>query len=473
MKHALRFALGAALLAPGCTTPAITEHTAPAVPDHWATGVTLDDAAHDWWRWVAGPRAAALVDEALAGNPDLQQWTARVGAALAELEVVDADRSPQVQAQLSRNRQRQVFVGLPIPGAGGDPLTTTSTVWNLGLGLSWELDLWGRLAAASDAAEQRGMAAVADLHGARLSLTASVLDGWLGLLEAEHLQALAEQTEELWRHDLDLARERWGGGLAGGDALAVRQLQTQVERARGARLAAERVRAAASRALERLLGRPARGELRASPQVPLPLAPPNVPSALPASLLARRPDLAAAEARLCASLSDVEVARAALYPSFTLSASVGTSSDSSSDLLDRDFRVWNLLGNLVQPVFQGGRLRARVELADARASESASRFASTLLDAVAEVEGALDSEARLVREVAAAAAAVDRAQAAADLASVRYASGTVDTSTLLATRRDVLDAQRALVTARVARLAARVGLHRALAGGWPTEETSS
>ena len=218
------------------------------------------------------------------------------------------------------------------------------------------------------------------------------------------------------------------------------------------------------RQLEVILGRyPGAG--LAAPQT-LPGLPHPVPAGLPAELIARRPDLAAAERRLAALDRRVAGARRSLYPRLSLTGSAGTASNELGDLVDTDFSVWNLVGNLVQPLFQGGRLRANVDLQRARLEEAVNGFGQAALTAFLEVEHTLVAEDLLARRQVALDEAARQAEGARRLALEQYRYGLTDYIVVLESERRALLAQSEALAVRRARLDARVDLHLALGGGF-------
>ncbi len=198
----------------------------------------------------------------------------------------------------------------------------------------------------------------------------------------------------------------------------------------------------------------------------MPPLPPPAPAGLPAQLVDRRPDLVAVERRLGAAGFRVSQARAALYPSLRLTGSAGSSSSELDDLLDSDFSVWSLAGNLLQPLFQAGRLRAGVELGEARYREAANLYAQSLLRAFSEVETALTAERLLREQTTALDAAATEAAAAERLAQDRYGRGVGDYLAVLAAQVQALDASSQLLATSRALLDTRVDLHLALGGGF-------
>jgi len=410
------------------------------------------------------------VAEALVHNRDLAVTAARVLAAEAETRIVGADGLPQVSAGLSRDRTKRNFIGFPSgPGGSSNPVSRF-TSYSLGLSTTWELDVWGRLADAEDAASQDALAAWADHSGAQQSLAAAVLQAWFALVEAERQEQLGQRTLESWSATHALVERRYTQGLR--PALDARLTAADVERARAELETFARVRSDAARQLEILLGRYPSAELAAADgELPEPAV--AVPDGLPATLISRRADLFAAERRLAAAELLVDVARKDFYPDLTLTGSVGTSSEKLSDLLDGDFTVWRLLGGIVQPIFEGGRLQARLDRQDARAAEQLASFASQVLDALGEVEGALDAERLLERELRIRVAVTEEANRARDLATRRYAEGLVDVSTLLDAERGAYTAESRLLLVRRQRLVARIRLHLALGGGFQAPEANS
>lgn len=443
-----------------------------AVPETWRQAPAgqpvaspAEPSGPTWWSGFGGEPLDALIRRALEHNRDLAVAAARVEAAAAEARIAGADLPPQVGAGLDASRRRQNFIGLPIPG-GGDVLSSTSTTLTGGLDVSWEVDLWGRLRAGAAAALAGTEAAAADRSAAELSISGQTAKAWFSLLEALHQVELAGEEADSRRRTSERIRRRYEAGLR--DALDLRLALSGQAVAEAALPTRELALDAARRRLELLIGDYPAGEL--GPAVATdpawPELPPPVPAGLPAELLTRRPDLLAAERRLAAAGLGVDQARAALYPRLTLTGSAGRSSSELEDLLDNDFSVWSLAAGLLQPVFQGGRLRAGIELAAARRREAALAWSETAARAFAEVESALAAEAALASQEKALATSVDQAVAARDLAEERYGAGLVDYLVVLDAQRTALSARSQLLEVQRRRLEARVDLHLALGGGF-------
>ncbi|MEZ5989870.1 MAG: efflux transporter outer membrane subunit [Planctomycetota bacterium] len=426
----------------------------------------------------AGGRASAtrpsslLVEEA-SGNRELVAAAQRIRMAEAEARIAGAEQLPWLSAGVSGGRERNVLVGFPTPGGG--PFTTTTSRYGVSLDLSWELDVWGRVEARKGQAEAGFVATQEDWVALAHSLIAQTAKAWFTLREARAQVDLAASTVESRRRTLDLVSERYAQGRRQAlDVHIARQTLARAETALALR------RGLADRArfqLETLLGRYPSGAIEATEGMPA--LPGPTPAGIPAAILANRPDLRAAEQDLLALRYDISASRAELLPRISLTASAGTVSNQLEDLVDGDFGVWSLFGNLVQPIFQGGRLRAQVDVSEARYREALELYANRLLLAFAEVEGALAEEQHLQRQLEAAQVVVREAGAAYDISLERYSQGTVGILELLESERSLFEARSFLIDLERQRLATRVDLHLALGGGFgdlvppSAEETAS
>ena len=228
---------------------------------------------------------------------------------------------------------------------------------------------------------------------------------------------------------------------------------------------------AISRQLEIILGRYPSASLDLGSE--LPVLTDHVPAGLPDELVARRPDLVAAERRLAGTYASVSQAKKALLPGIALTASGGTSSSALSDLLNGDFSVWSIVGSVLQPIFQGGRLRANVKLAKSVREQATAFYGLSVLNAFGEVENALANEKFLSDRENALTEATNQAIAARDLAQEQYNSGLIDYITLLEAQRRAFTSESQLITVRRERLDARVDLFLALGGGFTETNTGT
>ncbi len=440
-----------------------------SVPEDWfAAGHEQPPPSSEaWWHSFDVPALTLAIEEALRSNRDLSAAARRVEAAAARARLAGADLRPSVGAGGSGQRNKQVFVGLPVPG--GNVLESTATAYGVSLDVSWEVDVWGRLAAAEDAAEADLAASEADLRAAQQSLAAQTAKAWTAWQEARLQRELAERTVGSFARTVELVEQRFASGL--GSSLEVRLARSNVSSAEALLERNAELEERAVRQLEILLGRYPEGSLE-SP-LGLPELGGTPPAGLPSDMLLRRPDLIAAEARLVASDRRWVSARAAYYPSLFLTGSTGLVSDDLGDFLDGDFGVWSILANLAQPIYQGGRLRANEALAEANLGEAFELYAARVLRAFGEVETALSIEGRLARQRDLYTQASEEAYAASELAQERYEAGLEDLITVLDAQRRALDSDRQTLDARRRQIEARIDLHLALGGSFemPASET--
>lgn len=479
-----RFFLSLALLLVGCSGAPAPETAPPEtgidIPSRWSAGATqptlpadADVLADPWWTRFPGAGLDALVREGLQRNLPLRTVAATYAEARARARIAGADRLPRVDVGGNAGARREIFVGLPIPGESG-PLKAETEQFTTRLTVSWEADLWGRLRAGRRAAASDLATAAAELEAARLSTAAQIVRAVFEAREARLQVELAERDLESRRTTEERVTARYRAGV--GSPLDVRLARSNLAQSVSALEARRRMAGAVRRDLEVLLGRYPAGSLDTGDALgdglaPLSVAPLSVaplpvalPAVLPAELITRRPDLRAAERRLAAAGWRVAEARRALYPRLSFTAGVGTTSDRVGDLLDGDFSIWNVVGNLLQPLFQGGRLRAAVELAEASRERVLADYVERALRAFAEVETALDAERFLAAEQAALTIALGEAEAAASLAENRYMAGIGDYLDILESRRQALSVESRLLAVHRQRLVHRVDLYVALGG---------
>ena len=398
----------AALLAISCKTATFDPPEPPQSPENWSTQAPGSQAAPEqsspsldtdaiprlWAEHFDTSELDTLIHEAYQQNTTLAMASTAVEAALATARIEGSNLYPQVGASLQSARRKQNFIGFPIPGAPpGQVLSTTSTNHNLGLSVSWEIDLWGRLRASKAAAYAELGATEADLEAARLSIGALVTRTWFAVLEAHEQVELATKTFESRKRSEDRIQQRYERGLS--SALEVRLARSQTASIEAELAARQLTLETTNQQLAVLLGRFPTQSLISTAALPQTLAP--APEGLPAEMIARRPDLLAAERRALAASAQIAAAKRARYPNLSLTGSAGTASDDLKDLLDGDFSVWSLASALLQPLFQGGRLRAAVDLAEAGLDLATTQWLEQTLQAFLEVEQALAAEARLGR----------------------------------------------------------------------------
>lgn len=467
-------AVAAALLA-GCATPSTpARETAPTLPTRFESGEAVtpesspassNSAAtvpRDWWTLFADPALDALIREAHAANPDLVAAAARVAEARAIAGVSRADRLPTLGVEASATRA-QTSERASYPGA---PASLNDT-FRAGGTVSYELDLWGRYARANAADRQRLVAAEWNASAVRLSLEAEVARSTFTARAAIGQFDVAARTVDDRRDAVELETLRTRAGE--GSELSQRQAEAELESAQVTKFRAALARDDSLRALGVLLGRapveldPARlTSIVGSLDLP---AAPNVPAGLPSTVLERRPDLLEAEAALAAARFDVGAARAALFPSISLTGRYGNESFELSDLFKSGASAWSVAGLLTQPIFEGGRRRAAIGRANAQTEQRFAEYQKAVIVAFREVFDALQAQRALgevrdarTRQIAALGRTVE-------LAELRYDEGHSSYLDLLDARRNLLTAQLDLVDSERAQLTAAVDLILALGGG--------
>ena len=397
---------------------------------------------------------------ALAKSQSLKATAARFAQSVAEARVSGAKLKPGVGLGLDGARQKINTFG---PNSTGGVIFEN---YDLALDLRWEIDLWGRLRDQTSAAVARAEGYQADLEAARLSLAAQITKGWLNLIEAKQQLALSEHTAETYRDNQRALESRFKLGLAEGFDL--RRIVTQAASAEADTVARERTLDQAARHLEVVLGRYPAGALDAV--ITLPSLPPTIPAGLPADLIQRRPDLVAAERQLAATDRELRASQKDLLPQISLTTSGGTSSQEFENLLDGDFGVWTLVGNLTQPIFQGGGIRANIDRNTALRDQAAANYHGSALRAFLEVETTLAAEQFIRREQAKLAIAAEEATATDALAWDRYRSGTGDFLSALDAKRTADAARSRLLSVSNILLQNRVDLYLALGGAFESND---
>lgn len=419
----------------------------PLLPTGWLE--TFGDAALE-----------VYVARVMERNLDLQQTALRVESARMQAIISGAGQYPTVALGASAVRSRQPF-------AMGDGYTGVHTTnYSFDLGLSWELDVWGKVRDGASAALADYEAQVEIWQGTRLSLAAQATRSWFNVITAGLQRDLAAESVRSFEQSADLIRRRFDSGLAG--ALDLRLALANVANAKASLQSRQQEYESAVRALKVLAGDYPHADLTHTPDLPLLREP--VPAGLPSGLLVRRPDLRASERAFAAAVLRTSVAEKQLLPTFALTASGGRSSEELGDLLRADTWLWTLLGNLSQPLVSGGRMRALARQAETEIGRTAAAYASSVLTALSEVEQALSSEGLLEAREVALADAVEQSVAAEDLAWDDYANGIGDIITVLESQRRALDTRAAHINARNLRLQNRVNLYLALGGPFDAVE---
>jgi multidrug efflux system outer membrane protein len=467
--------LVAALVLAGCAAPEFhqpqvatpTAFKEDAAAGKWKPAQPAEAQARgEWWKAFHDARLDLLVAEATTANQNLAAAAARVKQARALAGVARADRIPQVglQAGAQRNRSSAVAQGL----APGSPVAS-GNVFQTGLGIGYELDLFGRVASNVSAAQADAAGSEATFRSVLLVLQADVAQTWLRLRGTDAELDLLGQTVGLREESVRITQRRFELGQIG--ELDLARAKSELALTRADAVALTRQRSQLEHALAVLLGRPAAAF--GAVHDPLPEGGlPAIPAGLPSALLERRPDIAAAQRAMIAANARIGVARAARFPLLQLTGAGGGESADLSDLFKWSSRSWLLGAALSLPLVDGGRGRANVERSEAVLEEAVAIYRQDVLTAFAEVEDNLSG----LRTLAEQAEEIDAAQAAAqrssELADKLYRGGRSSYLDLLDAQRNLVSAQRTAVQLRSARALTTVALIRALGGGWETQSTA-
>jgi multidrug efflux system outer membrane protein len=473
--------LGCALA--GCAVGPNFIEPKPDVPAHWsatAAGNGTEGAAHvtseraqtvAWWSSFNDPTLTSLVQQSAGQNLDVRQAVLRIEEAQAQAAVVAGGLWPSVSANASWTRQRVstntpngFIFGAHFPGLPAT-LTNPFDQYQLGLGASWTLDLFGRQRRSIEAANAEMQAAVEGGHAVLLSMVSNVAATYIDLRGAQLRRSILERSLATQRDLLQLTRDRRNAGLT--SDLDVENATAEVGTTEAQVPLVDREITADINELSQLMARPPEA-LRAQLDhaQPVPPVPPVVPIGLPADLARRRPDIRQAEANLHAATAQIGVAVSDYFPQLTLTAAGGYQSQGLSKLIETASRFATLGPAVELPIFEGGRLRATVRLRRLKAKEAAVVYAQTVLAALNQVEDALAAYGADQARRASLQTAVTASRNARLLARERYQSG-------VASFIDVLDAERSeeqnevqLADATTAVSADLVQLYRALGGGW-------
>ena len=454
--RALSISLASILVLSACANFAPSySRSEPAIP-HQSPDAHSDAAALDWHAFFSNTRLRDTVALALANNRDLRVAALNVEKARASFQVSDAARLPTV--------------------TGNAAITTTqlNTTHSLQLGLSsFEVDLFGRVKNLSESAQQNLFATAEARRSTQISLVAEVANAWLTLAADLMRKRLIERTLESRSRTLELTRLQYKLGATTG--LALSQTQTALESARVDAAAYPATIAQDRNALELLLGTalpddlaPTADDAQAAVSALV-----EVPSGVPSNVLLQRPDVLSAEHSLIATHADIGAARAALFPTISLTASAGVSSSALSDLFKAGNGVWSFAPGLSIPIFDAGAGRANVRLAEASQKIALASYEKSIQVAFSEVANALAVRASLADRMAAQQALIASTSRDLALAQAKYQAGSVTQLDVLDAQRTLYAAQQALITLQLTEQGNRITLYKVLGGGWKNNNNES
>ncbi|MCW0452386.1 efflux transporter outer membrane subunit [Xanthomonas sacchari] len=451
----------------GCTlAPTYVRPAAPvpadlaAVDVAPAAGAATDTLAMpDWQQVFLDPRLRQTIALALQNNRDLRVAVLSIDKARAQYRLQRAAQLPSFDANASMSRGRSSAA------SNDDGVSQVSTSDTLQVGLSsWQLDLFGQLRSLKQEALQNWLSSAENQRNVRLTLVAQVAAAWLTVGADQAQLALAQQTLDSQAQTLQLTERRHSIGSASGLDLA--QQQTSVESARVAVASAATQLAQARDALQLLVGAPVEAALLPTAQAmqgSVALAP--LPAHLSSAVLLQRPDVLAAEHTLQAANADIGAARAAFFPSLSLTASTGRSSDALSTLFSAGSRTWSFVPSITAPIFHAGALKASLDASKLGKDIAVAQYEKAIQSAFAEVADALATRDHLQAQLTAQQALVDASQRSYTLADARYRAGLDGHLPVLDAQRSLFAAQQALIALRLQDASNRVTLYQVLGGG--------
>lgn len=467
MKHT---ALAAALLAAlsGCSLIPNYQQPASPVAAQWDTVDTQHSAVvlPDWREFFQDQQLQSLIETALHNNRDMRIAALNVDAFRAQYRIQRSARFPSVDAGGGANRQR-------IPGnmnpAGND--STINSQYSADLGITaWELDLFGRLGSLRDQALETYFASEQAQRSTQLSLIASVATAWLSLQADQEALQLVRDTLATYEDSLRLVERSYDAGVA--SLLEVQQARTSTSSARVSLAQFERQSAQSRNALNLLLG----GEPDIDISTPVPLKHfkfAELPVGLPADLLQRRPDILQAEYELKAANANIGAARAAFFPSISLTATAGSLSPDLSGLFDSGSGSWLFKPSINLPIFNAGRLRANLDYSEIQKDIRVASYEKAIQTAFQEVADGLSNRMTYKQQLIAHDELVQSGEEYYTLADRRFIEGIDNQLTRLDAQRLLFDAQQQRISTHFAQLASEINLYKALGGGYTEDHAES
>jgi NodT family efflux transporter outer membrane factor (OMF) lipoprotein len=437
-------------------------YESPAIPDFperfSESTETNADAWPDqqWWKDFGSDELTTLIEEARVSNKDIGAAIARIRQADAQTRISGAPLLPTIDANASAEHAAA-------PNPSSPKRRITGNTYSVGVSASYEIDFWGKNRSASDAADALRDASIYDQQTVLLTVTASVANLYFDTLATAERIAIAEQNLAASEKLLAALNRRFAAGVNSKLDLAQQENITATQRAA---LPTLQLRLTQNRnALAVLLGKMPESMQRLQTNVSA-ITLPTIPQGIPSELLQRRPDVQAAEANLISAHADINAARAAFFPSLSLTSGANVVNSSLGNLFNPAGQLLTVSGNLLQPIFAGGALEGTLDLSEARADERTQLYQKAILSAFADVENALAAVTRASETEAAQKQAEQSAREAFDLTQRQFEGGIIDITTVLNTQRSLFTASDAYIQSKLARLQALVDAYKALGGGW-------
>ena len=446
---------------PSVQTPAAFKELTPEQSketDGWKTAEPKDDVIRgQWWEMFHEPELNAFEGQVVVSNQTVAAALANFLAARAVVKQARSQYFPTVSANPSVTESRQ-----QLNQSSSSPTSVTSAEYSLPFDASWELDFWGRIRNTVKANSLEAQATLADLENVRLTVQAEVAVDYFQLRVLDAQKQLLDATVLAYQESLKLTQAQYDAGMASGQDVAQAETQLNTTLAQATDLGIQR--AQLEHAIAMLLGQPASSfSITTNPLTATPIA---IPFGVPSQLLERRPDVAAAERRVAEANAQIGVARAAYFPTITLSGSAGYQSTSVENLFSGPGLVWSVGASLAQTLFDAGLRKAVTEQAWAKYQGTVANYRQIVLTAFQEVEDNLSTLRILSQELQQQNAAVESSQSYLTLANARYQSGLDSYLDVITAQTTLLINQRTALNLEMQQMTASVQLIKALGGGW-------
>jgi len=435
-------------------------------PEQWRHAAAQDASIANipWWDLFQDEQLRTLITTALEGNRDLKIAVERIEEARARYGISRSDLYPRIDANAlggALEFSEGSLTHTPETGAADN----TTQLYNVGVSLSWEIDFFGRIRRANEAERASLFATEEARRAVAITLVADVARAYVELRDLDRRLEITRRTLESRREYVVLARDRFEGGIT--PELDLRQAEAEFHRIQSFVYDLEKLVTQKENEISYLLGHNPSGVTRGR-AVDLQPIPPQVPAGLPATLLEQRPDVREAEQRLIAANARIGEAKAQRYPAISLTGSYGVASTDLGDLLDSSSLSWGFFGGLLQPIFNAGKNKRRVEVRESQQRQAVYEYERTLLQALREVEDSLVGLQKTGEQRDAQGQRVAAERKVLELSELRYVGG-------VAAYLEVLDAQRSLFNSEIDEVSSiseqvksLIRLYKALGGGWPT-----
>lgn len=458
--------LSACTLSPDYHRPTLATPTQFKQAEGWTQANPSDAIARGaWWEIYGDTGLNALVEELNRNNQTVAQYAAQYRQAQALVRSSRGALFPSLDLSVGKTRSAQGT------GSSSSSLSNNSSgirdTYNAQLGVSWEIDLWGKLRETLNADEASAQASLADLAAIRLSLQSELVQNYLQLRVIDEQKRLLEATVAAYARSLRMNENQYRAGVAGPDAVA--QARTQLKSTEADLIDLAWQRAQYENAIAVLLGKaPADFALADSKRIP---DLPQIPVSLPSQLLERRPDIASAERNVMAANANIGVARAAYFPDLSLSMSGGYSSSSFSNWIELPNRYWSVGPSLAITLFDAGRRSAEVDRTVAVYDQTVAQYRQTVLDGFKEVENYLVQLKVYGDEAVVRQEALEAARESLRLTENQYRAGLIGYLDVVNVQTTALSNERSVLSLLQGRLVASVQLIAALGGGWDAQQS--